>query len=81
MKKNRRNRFCEKIYELRELRLKSKGLLSTRVDITSLKEQQKYGETLKSALDQVPNPIHIWEEEKLFYANIWIELFILVTSP
>ena len=43
-----------KIYELREwLRLKSGGLLSTRVDITSLKEQQKYGETLRIALKRI----------------------------
>ena len=66
-----------KIYELRELRLKSGGLLSTRVDITSLKEQQKHSETLRIALEKISNPIILWDNhEKLFFANnIWLDLF------
>ena len=57
--------------------MKSKGLLSTRVDITNLKEQQKRGETLEASLERIPNPISLWDNRnRLNFANkIWFELF------
>ena len=51
-------------------------MLDFHLEVTELKKQQKYGETLKEALDQVANPVSVWDEnESLFFANpSWLEI-------
>ena len=66
----------DKTYSSRNIRLKSGGMFDFHLEVTELKEQQKYGETLKAALEQVTNPVSVWDEdENLYYANpSWVSI-------
>jgi len=67
----------EKTHLVIDKRLSNGGILSVHSDITELKKQEKYSETLRIALEKISNPIILWDnDDKLFFANnIWFDLF------
>jgi len=67
----------DKTHLVIDKRLSNGGILSVHSDITELKKQEKYSETLQIALEKISNPIILWDnDDKLFFANnIWFDLF------